>query len=219
MHYGTPLRIHCDRGKEFDNQLLKDLCLLYDIKLTFSSVGHPQSNGSIERFMSTLLEMIRATVTEKPGDHPLTCLPYAIICYNNSISNTHGFTPYELIFGHTNTRPPEKLYNQEELVSKYIRDLNNKISYYYKTARERTILKKFKAKERFDEKHKPKGRHYDLHDFVFIKETQIKNKLANRSNGPYQIIKLFDNNAIRLKDIDTSREFTINSDQISSVLK
>lgn len=48
MYYGTPQRIHYDRSKEFNNQLLKDLCLLYDIKFTFSSVGYPQSNGSTE---------------------------------------------------------------------------------------------------------------------------------------------------------------------------
>lgn len=40
---------------------MKDLCELYKIKLTISSVDHPESNGSIERFHDTLSEMIQAT--------------------------------------------------------------------------------------------------------------------------------------------------------------
>ena len=39
QHYSTPLRIHRDNGREFENALLKDLCELYDIKLTLSSVN------------------------------------------------------------------------------------------------------------------------------------------------------------------------------------
>lgn len=216
QHYGTPLRIHCDRGKEFDNQLLKDLCTLYEIKLTYSSVNHPQSNGSLERFHATLLEMIRATLTDNPGDHPLTCLPYAIICYNNSKNQTHGFTPYELIFGHTNSRPPEKTYNQEELISKYVRDLNNKISYFYELARERTIQRKEKAKARYDEMKNPKEKQFNIQDKVFIKESQRKTKLANKSNGPFEIIQILENNALKLRNPVTNKEFTINSDMISS---
>ncbi|KAJ8954581.1 hypothetical protein NQ318_003112 [Aromia moschata] len=84
QHFGTPLRIHCDYGREFDNATIKDLCKLYDIKLTYSSVGHPQSNGSLERFHSTLLEMIRIHMSEHPDEHPFNILPYAIVCYNNS---------------------------------------------------------------------------------------------------------------------------------------
>lgn len=213
QHYGTPLRIHCDSGKEFDNTLMRDLCKLYDIKLTFSSVSHPQSNGSIERFHATLLEMIRANKTENPNEHPLTILPYAVICYNNSKNKTHGFTPYELIFGHTSSRPPETLYNQEELISKYMRDLNNKISYYYKLARARTDLQKQKAKVRFDRNVRENTPEYKIGDKVYVKESQIKNKLQNRFDGPFEIIELFQNSAI-LKNLETNQKTKVNFDRI-----
>lgn len=49
--YGTPICIHCDYGCEFDKMLFKDLNELYDFKITFSSVNHPQSNGSINKFI------------------------------------------------------------------------------------------------------------------------------------------------------------------------
>lgn len=37
---------------------------------------------------------MRETFTDKPNDHALTCLPYAVIRYNNSVCE---FTPFELI--------------------------------------------------------------------------------------------------------------------------
>lgn len=213
QHYGTPLRIHCDYGREFDNRLLKDLCTLYNIKLTFSSVNHPQSNGSIERFHATLIEMIRANKLENPNEHPLTIIPYAVICYNNSVNKTHGFTPYELLFGHTSSRPPETLYNQEELISKYVRDLNNRISHYYKIARTKTELQKEKAKTRFDKHVNDNLPEYKVGDKVYVKESQIKDKLQNKFNGPFEIKEILRNSAI-LFNPQTKQSTKINFDRM-----
>lgn len=84
-----------------NNQLLRDLCELYKVKLIYTYVNYPQSKGSTQRFMNPLLEMIRDTVTNRAEDHPVSIL-YADIFYRNSIDDTHWYTPYELIFGHIN---------------------------------------------------------------------------------------------------------------------
>ena len=75
---------------------MKELCELYDIKLTFSSVNHPQFNGSFERFHATLTEMIRAHNAENPNEHHFNILPYAVLCYNNTKNKTL------VVFRHTN---------------------------------------------------------------------------------------------------------------------
>lgn len=69
LSYDTPLRIYYNYKSEFDNTLLKDLWKVYDIKL-YSSVEHPQSNGSLEHFHSTLLEMICRHIAAYPDDTP-----------------------------------------------------------------------------------------------------------------------------------------------------
>ena len=213
QHYGTPLRIHCDQGREFENTLMKDLCSLFDIKLTFSSVGHPQSNGSLERFHATLSEMIRANHAENPHEHPFNALPYAVICYNNTKNKTHGFTPYELIFGHSSNRPPEKLYNQKELISKYIRDLNNRMNYFYRIARKRTDAQKEKSKIRFDRTVPKHPYEYNVGDKVYVKESQIKNKAENLFNGPFEIIEILSNSAI-LRNPESNQTSKINFDRL-----
>ncbi|KAJ8948590.1 hypothetical protein NQ318_007594 [Aromia moschata] len=62
--------------------------------------------------------MILANKAENPNEHPFNVLPYAVICYNNTKNKTHAFTPYELIFGHTSSRPPQTVYNQKTLITK-----------------------------------------------------------------------------------------------------
>lgn len=213
QHYGTPLRIHCDHGREFDNNLMKDLCELFDIKLTFSSVSHPQSNGSLERFHATLTEMIRVHMAEHPEEHPFNILPYSVICYNNTKNKTHGFSPYELIFGHTSSRPPETLYNQKELISKYIRDLNNRMEHYYKVARSRTNQKKEKAKIRFDKTVSKNLPNFAIGNKVYVKEAQIKDKSHNKFNGPFEILELYGTSA-KLKNLNTNQISKVNFDRL-----
>ncbi|XP_050310841.1 uncharacterized protein LOC126746579 [Anthonomus grandis grandis] len=213
QHFGTPLRIHCDSGKEFDNTLLKDLCQLFDTKITFSSVGHPESSGSLERLHATLGEMIRVNLAEHPEDQPFSILPYAVICYNNTKNRTHGFTPYELVFGHTSNRPPETLYNQEALISKYIRDLNNRMSYFYKVARQRTEHVKQKSKERFDQRISEKQPEFSVGDKVYVRESQIKSKSENKFNGPYVITEILLNSA-KLLNPETNKTTKVNFDRI-----
>ncbi|CAH2016457.1 unnamed protein product [Acanthoscelides obtectus] len=62
--------------------------------------------------------MIRSHVSENPDEHPFNILPYAVQCYNSTRNKTTGFTPYELVFGHTSGRPPEHIYLEKELMSK-----------------------------------------------------------------------------------------------------
>ncbi|CAH1968984.1 unnamed protein product [Acanthoscelides obtectus] len=107
--YGLILRIWSDEEMPRDWELALITPLL---------VSHPQSNGSIERFHATLLEMIRSHVSENPDEYPFNILPYAVQCYNSTRNKTTGFTPYELVFGHTSGRPPEHVYLEKELMSK-----------------------------------------------------------------------------------------------------
>lgn len=77
---------------------MKDLCELYDIKLIFAGVSHPQSDESIERFHSTLCEIIRIIQAEHSKGHPLNVVPYVINCYNNTKIKRHEIIPHEHIF-------------------------------------------------------------------------------------------------------------------------
>lgn len=157
--------------------------------------------------------MIRANQADNPDEHPFNVLPYAVICYNNTKNKTHGFTPFELVFGHTSSRPPETLYNQEQLISKYVRDLSGRMEYYYKVAREKTKISKEKAKTRFDQHVSKKPYEFNIGDKVYVKESQIKSKSENKFNGPFNITEIHVNSATVLNPL-TKQSSKINFDRL-----
>ena len=53
--FGAPLELHTDQGRNFANELFKNICQLFQISKTRTTPYHPASNGQVERFHRTLL--------------------------------------------------------------------------------------------------------------------------------------------------------------------
>ena len=55
VHYGFPEKILSDQGRNFESKLLKELCILAQIKKMHTTPYRPEGNGSCERFNRTLI--------------------------------------------------------------------------------------------------------------------------------------------------------------------
>ena len=98
VHYGLPKKILTDQGRNFESQLVADLCELMGVQKIWTSPYCLQTNGQCERFNSTLINMLGTLPKEKKSewkDHVGT-LVHAYICTRNSAM---GFSPYYLMFG------------------------------------------------------------------------------------------------------------------------
>lgn len=62
--FGAPLELHMDQGRNFESELFKNICQLFQISKTRTTPYHPASNGQMERFNRTLLQMIRCYVDQ-----------------------------------------------------------------------------------------------------------------------------------------------------------
>ena len=71
-----------------------------DIKQYRSSAYRPESQGALERFHPTLKIMIRSYCfdTEKNWDEGIHLLLFAV---RESVQESLGFSPFELVFGHS----------------------------------------------------------------------------------------------------------------------
>ena len=78
-----------------------------------SSAYHPESQGALERFHSTLKNMIRTYCldNEKGWDKGISLLLFAV---RESVQESLGFSPFELVFGHS-VRGPLKLLKENWL--------------------------------------------------------------------------------------------------------
>ena len=57
-HYGFPRCLMSDQGKEFCNNILKEMCYYLNIKEERTTPYHPRSNGTVERVHQTLRRII-----------------------------------------------------------------------------------------------------------------------------------------------------------------
>ena len=84
-----------------------------------SSAYHPESQGALERFHSTLKNMIRTYCLDKDWDEDIGLLMFAV---RESVQESWGFSPFELVFGHSVCGPLKLL--QENWLSENTENLN-----------------------------------------------------------------------------------------------
>ena len=66
--FGMPAVIHSDQGREFENNLMQELCLLCGTHKTCTTPYHPASDGLVERFNRTLPMMLAMFAGENRDD-------------------------------------------------------------------------------------------------------------------------------------------------------
>ena len=66
--FGMPSVIHSDQGREFENKVMHELCILGDSHKTKTTPYHPESDVLVERFNRTLLMMLAMFAGEHKDD-------------------------------------------------------------------------------------------------------------------------------------------------------
>ena len=102
--FGMPSVIHSDQGREFENNLMQELCLSCGAHKTRTTPYHPASDGLVEWFNRTLLMMLAMFAGENRDDWD-DLLPAVMMAYFTSVHESTGFSPYCLMFGEECTLP------------------------------------------------------------------------------------------------------------------
>ena len=153
---GLPKSVQSDQGSNFMSGIFQQVMHELGIKQYRSSAYHPESQGALERFHQTLKNMIRSYCfdTEKDWDEGIHLLLFAV---RESVQESLGFSPFELVFGHS-ARGPLKLLKEKFLSNdetplnllQYVSDFRNRLSRACEVARSNLKTSQGKMKARYD---------------------------------------------------------------------
>ncbi|GKV30660.1 hypothetical protein SLEP1_g39449 [Rubroshorea leprosula] len=96
--YGIPSQIVADNGTQFNCSSFQDFCSSYGIKLQFTSVYHPESNGMVESVNKCILEGIKSRLEQHKAKW-VDELNNVLWAYRTTSRTATGETPYHLAFG------------------------------------------------------------------------------------------------------------------------
>ena len=83
FNFGTPESIHTDQGRNFQSEIVEELCKLFGIVQSRTSPYLPQGNGQCERMNRSIINMLRTLCEEEKSKMP-THLPKLVHAYNST---------------------------------------------------------------------------------------------------------------------------------------
>ena len=100
--FGVLNSIITDNGTQFTGKKFLEFCDDHYIRVDWSAVAHPQTNGQVERANGMILQGLKPRIFNKLnkfGRRWLTELPSVIWSLRTTPSRATGFTPFFLVYG------------------------------------------------------------------------------------------------------------------------
>ena len=185
-HYGFPERFISDQGRNFESDLIKELCKIAGVKKVHTTPYHPQGNGQCERFNTTLCNMLGTLSEEEKSDWKshLGCMTHAYNCTKHASTT---YSPYYLMFGRHPRLPIDIEFglnkpncSDNSSKSRYIQKLRRRLNYAFQKASKYADQQAKKYKQGYDKS--VKGPQLHENDLVLVKIVAHKgrHKLQDR---------------------------------------
>jgi len=211
FRFSPPERLHSDQGKNFESAVVSEVCRLLGIVKSRTTPYHPQSDGLVERFNRTLLDMLSKAVHERPfewEDH----IRRLCLAYNSSVNQTTGHTPFYLMFGRQVRMPVDLMYGSptphSTTVPQYVADLRSNLTAAYEQVRATMSTKLGRQKEFYDRR--VHGQPFKPGDLVWLHSPAVprgqSRKLHFPWTGPYRVANRLSDAVYRIQHCQSRRK-------------
>ena len=194
--FGLPKVVQSDCGSNFTSKVFAESMNELGIQHVTSTPYHPESQGKIERFHQTMKSILKKYCIESGCDWDKE-LPYLLFAFRSAPSETLGYSPFQLIFGHCVRGPLDVVREcwenddaQLDLLT-YISELGNKLSKAWDYAKEHLISNQESMKSHYDKR--VKAREFSAGERVLILLPIPGNPLCAKYYGPLKVIKKINN--------------------------
>lgn len=180
---------------QFTSDMMEQINKTLMMKHTMSSPWHAEGNSIVERVNGTIKTTLTKLISEQPKewDRFLNPLLFAL---RDCIHESHGYSPYELLFGRKCRGPMrilKELWMKDEAdeevknVYEYIGDLRNRIKETCNLAAQEIEKSQAKSKTRYDKK--TKERKLQVGDKVLLLLPTSNHKLMLKWKGPFSVVE------------------------------
>ena len=206
--HGIPRKLHSDQGSNMNiAHVMKNVCDLLGISRSFSTAGHPEGNGLVERFNRFLVQGLYCLMNRLEDDWDLQ-LPALLFAYRTSIHPTTGETPFFMMHGRDAVGPGElllsKVKNGKDNHQRYARQVYLDLMEANKRIKERMMMMQRKQKAYYDRYHRKQDVHFSVGNnlqpadlvVIYYQEPHIvgdSTKFKSKWSVPFRVIRKMNN--------------------------
>ncbi|GFS88479.1 retrovirus-related Pol polyprotein from transposon opus [Trichonephila clavipes] len=195
---GFPKMICSDQGTNFTSKLSEMFLSVMGVSPRFSTPGHPESMGAVERWNRTLKDMLSKNVQEHGSDWDLH-LPFLLFAYREIPHSTTGMSPFQLVYGRLPSGPISLLKEVwvgernipttlSRSVEKYLEDLIEKLRKAHEIAAETAEATQNNYASYYNLRSREKQ--FKVGDKVLVLLPSSTHKLMKTWIGPATIIEI-----------------------------
>uniref|UniRef100_A0AAG5DSK9 RNA-directed DNA polymerase n=1 Tax=Anopheles atroparvus TaxID=41427 RepID=A0AAG5DSK9_ANOAO len=193
--FGYPIRIICDQGAAFTSNLFERFSIVHFLIVT----GVPRGNGQAEIIHKTIIPLLTKLSMDKPYEW-YKHVNRVQVLMNASRQKAVKTTPFELLVG-VKIRRKDDL--DEEVQNEFMAQRDG----LRKTARD-NIAKLQEENKKYYNLRRCEARPFKIGDFIALPVTQfgVERKVKQKFYGPYEIIKIMDNDRYEVRKVDEEKE-------------
>ena len=213
--YGPPGVIHSDRGSEFRNKVMAELCDIINAKKSFTTPYHPQADGKVERFNRTIQRLLACYVAKGQRNWDII-LPFVLYAYNTTTGRKHGRSPFNILYGHDPKSPfLRRLLDGESQLPRsptqeWLRHVETHKAYIAEVINSMDQEARDKSHEYANQSRREPPK-YKPGTLIWVKNhmkliTGSRPKLQRQFRGPYIVIKMVGAVTVMFKPIASTAE-------------
>jgi len=220
--FGVPRQVHTDQGANFESNLFRKICNILDIDKTRTTVMRPQSDGMVELYMRTLVNMLSSFVSNHQRDWD-QYVPLLMMAYRSAVHETTGVSPCQMMFGREINLPvdlvfgkPVNDYDSTKSTIDYAYELETVLNEIHDYARSKINLASNSMKKIYD--HKIHKNQFNVGDAVWYyqyhRKVGLNPKLQRPWHGPYVVVKRLNDVLYRIKLSSKAKAKVVHHDKL-----
>ena len=178
------------------------------IKKVNTSAYHPHTDGLVERYNCTLLDMLSKTAKQNGKDWD-NCLPFILFAYRSSPQTSTGESPFYLLYGRDPKLPTEAVlcpppsFALQVDADDVVTEITKRMSQAWSLAGD--AIKKAQVQQKQHHDARARSATFVEGERVFVLMPAAKSgtayKLARPFHGPYRVVHVVDN-GVEVRPVD-----------------